>query len=878
MPVKEVKLLWSILAVAVILVGLFLLRQEISYTGSFIGLTASPEISQEKIWDLTNPAEYAYDAGKINLSGGEAKLIPSVSTTSISTTSTVEAALSSAIEYEDDDGEIESEDRTGKVNSLGQGHVQLKDDQKVLGVTMAIKLTNNDVLSVYLLNGSVGKLYVCTSSVGCSSVEHGELSVSSGEEGWRNLSLSSVSSPKTTFYLDSPGSNPSDKIKIDMVKGYNITTTTTTTTITTYPSSATLETADLQPTDLKRWGSLVKTETLNGQQIDYAYSTNSGSSWSALPADNDFSAVAATKLRLKATLSSDGSTTPILKSMKLNYTTQQPCTESWAAQYDPCLSTNTQLKWYIDQNDCGTTASLPVDNNTFVSCDFCTPSWKQLNTSCSSTDIFLSWFNDSNNCFAQTGVEADLVNRPTNLTWSCDYCAPLWTPQNTTCRPGDSFTTRYFDVQDCYAKTGLNADLATKPENFSQDCDYCATHDCQGSFQTFLNSSHALNATAWFIDAREKTSAWLEITSPNSEGTVTIIEYNKSRVNSTPPALDLKKQVEINSSVANLTAVKIILYYTDEELQQAGVDENTLKIHYYNESSGQWQELPSTVNATGNYLYAVVNHLSLYGLFGDGIQPGSGSASSSSASGDSGGGGGGGSSGSSLTTSTEVPARQEQAKETKEIGQPVLERPAATLVSAEEVTVEQPCHYVVEVTLPDRISFVENKRYEGEIENKGDCTLSQLELALSPQFQPVFDLSTTSLEAVKPGDKHSFTLIRKQSRREKMFSVITTLATAEEVGTEEIAGLLLLNSKTEDQTVYTRELPLRVEIPVPLRITSPPVIKMGIAIVLFILVLAAVHWDKEERGRWRRKDKTPVKNQADAEKVFNLPPFSLMKR
>ena len=911
MSTKEVRLLWAVLVVAVILVAIFILRQESSYTGSLVGIVgimASPEVSREKIWDFALPADYAYDTSKINLSGGEAKLIPSVSTQTTSTTTTVEITLSSATVYEEDDGEIESEDGTSKVTSLGQGNVQLKDGKKVLGVTFPQNLKNSDVFSVYLLNGSVGKLYVCASSAGCTSAEHGELSLNSGEEGWRNITVSSLNSPKTTFYLDSPALNPSDKMKVDMLKGYNITVSEETTTTTTYPASAALETADLQPTDLKRWNIFTKTETLNGQQIDYAYSANSGSSWSAMPLNGDsgntgdLSVVTATKLRVQATLNSNGSATPILKSMKLNYTTQQPCTENWTTAYGACLISNLQLKWYLDQNDCGTKTSLPADNGTFVSCDYCTPSWTALNGSCSTGDAFTVSYFDLNGCYTKTGLAEDLQGRPANLSWSCDFCTPTWTPQNTSCTPGDAFTTWHADPQNCYAQTGLASDLATKPANLSQACNYCNTHDCRGSFETFLNSSQvlnsstALNFTTWLIDAREKTKAKLEITVPNStgeaEGKVTIIEYNQSRVNSTPRTsgtqaiIDLKKQVEINSSIANVTAVKIILYYTDEELQQAGIDENTIKIHYYNDSyynessgkNGQWQELPSIVNATENYVYAVVEHLSLYGLFGQGIPEEGGQQESSSASSSSSGGGGGSGGGSSgggavgssepVATLGEVPVPAGQAKE---VVQPVLEAPTTALASAEEATVEQPCNYVVEVTLPDQVSFLENNAYESEIENKGDCVISRLELQLSPELQPVLELPIAALEAVKPGDKHSFTLIRKQSRREKMFSVITTLATVEEIGTEEVTGLLLLSSQAEDKTVYARELPLRVEVPAPLKITSLPVIKMGIAIVLFLLVLAAVHWDKEERQRLSRwKGEGPWKEKRTGRKNMGV--------
>ncbi|MEM0372769.1 MAG: hypothetical protein QXO69_02965, partial [archaeon] len=59
------------------------------------------------------------------------------------------------------------------------------------------------------------------------------------------------------------------------------------------------------------------------------------------------------------------------------------------------------------------------------------------------------------------------------------------------------------------------------------------------------------------------------------------------------------------------------LYYTDKALEAAGLTESTLKIQYYNGTSGTWVTEPDQgVNETGNYVWANLTHFSIFGLFG----------------------------------------------------------------------------------------------------------------------------------------------------------------------------------------------------------------------------------------------------------------------
>jgi hypothetical protein len=69
--------------------------------------------------------------------------------------------------------------------------------------------------------------------------------------------------------------------------------------------------------------------------------------------------------------------------ISINYTC---CTPDWQAYYGICQINDTQLKYYLDSNSCGTTDGLPVDNGTETYCDYCTEDLqKHYNDECNLT-------------------------------------------------------------------------------------------------------------------------------------------------------------------------------------------------------------------------------------------------------------------------------------------------------------------------------------------------------------------------------------------------------------------------------------------------------------------------------------------------------------
>jgi len=90
------------------------------------------------------------------------------------------------------------------------------------------------------------------------------------------------------------------------------------------------------------------------------------------------------------------------------------CYEGWFPQYATCLVNNTQIKYYVDLELCGTTEYLPYDNDTYVACDYCQPDLEFIENQCiwNGTSYFTTTYWDDNNyysCCAVTSETEDCV-------------------------------------------------------------------------------------------------------------------------------------------------------------------------------------------------------------------------------------------------------------------------------------------------------------------------------------------------------------------------------------------------------------------------------------------------------------------------------------
>ena len=664
-------------------------------------------------------------------------------------------------------------EQISKIEAIDNKKIQIYKNN-LFNVIFDSKISNGDVISLYLKSGSESDIYLCDYGEFCPS-GYGSVNFN-GNEGWYNLTITNLDEPKDSFNI-----NSSKNIKLDYIKAVHIDITTHSSENISYPESASIETNDIDINGLSSFLNFYKNDLLDNQNIVYYYSTDSGNNWHNIPDDGDLSSIDTTnqKIRIKADFSSDGSATPTIYDFSVKYETQI-CNEDWNLTYGECFSSNTKLKYYIDKNECGTTNDLPTGNGTYESCVYippCNEDWNATYGVCLPNSTKLKYYLDKNDCGTITNLPAD------NGTYeTCDYTAPCnenWNTTYGTCLNNNTRLKYYIDKNECGTINDLPIDNGTY-----EVCNYCSPDwscisygECQlnnfkkctavednnlcynltnlisdayfGDYNEF-NLSCVYNKTGTgfsnlsisavaneklIINKTNSIDTILELNASNDieNNFVSITKYSENKKNTSPSLSALNKylDIEANDSLKNsINSVKIKIYYTDEEINNANLDENTLKIYYFNEINNQWQVLNSTVNTTENYIEVTIDHLSTFGIFGEEIAGEISGTSESSSSGGSSGGGGGGSTRRIPKTAAKpvetetLPEKEETVKE-KEVEMPK--------------EAKEECDYKISVSLPEYVSFVESNHIKGVVNNIGNCKIENLNIEVSAELK---DIST----------------------------------------------------------------------------------------------------------------------------------------
>ncbi len=875
---------WYTLLGAILIIIVLFLKVQQTPTGFFV----YDEVSNSKTWDFST-AEYIYDAALLNLSGNEAKLKSTTTTTTTTVTTISEAALRAARIYEKE--EQEYEDELEKIQSIANGHVELKDNEETLELTFNASVTNGDILSLYIISGStnLGRVFLCSTITGCSSGAYGSLTLSSeGGNRWYNITVSSLPSSTSLLFIDS-----SDKVKIDMAKAYISATTTQTNTTITYPSSGTVETADLQPLNWKQWGSFSKTEQLNEGTITYAYSNDSGSTWTTMPANLNLSFVMADKIRIKATLTSSGSSTPSIAKMMVEYITQQHCTESWSCSGwtpgtcpangtqtrtctdanicgtntnkpaettscsyictgdwscsawspSPCPKNGTQARSCTDANTCGTTTNRPSLNQSCTYVPPCVENWTAAYGNCLSTDTRLKYYIDISNCGTTAKIPAD-----NGTSTTCDFCVPTVINQNGTCRHDNRFISSFRDGNACYEQTGLASDVLLLPGNTSYNCRYCAENGCVDSTEVSLNETYRINSSSWIIDAMLSVKTKLEVTgAAGIEPRLSQVWYNVSGKEIEATGIAVGRFIALNMTDGTLNRANFIMYYLDEELSSRNVAEDSLAVYQFADET--WAALTTTINQTGNYASATINRTGFYGLYGQnqssnatndatnessggsiGDSPGSpGPSGGGSSSGGSSDGGGGG--GSSRRVSTVEQPAPSTAETTEQILPVRAENTRAATENARTSFASTSCDPVITVSLPKGLSLIKEP-YQGQLENAGDCAIGNIQLQLSPELTPFAQIQPNTFEQVERGEHREFTII-PLNKRVGWYSTVTGLATTPFTQQKTISGAVVIAVVGPEPE--TEELGLIMEVEVLKEAAELRTILVGTALTVILL-------------------------------------------
>jgi len=122
------------------------------------------------------------------------------------------------------------------------------------------------------------------------------------------------------------------------------------------------------------------------------------------------------------------------------------------------------------------------------------------------------------------------------------------------------------------------------------------------------------------IDATETLGVAINVTGVSD--TVAIVVSNVTEPEGVKPPPGMWKllgnyvQITVSNETVAVNAT-IRIHYTDAQVAEAGLDESTLTIHYWNATLGEWVAVePSYVNTEENYVWANINHFSIFTLMG----------------------------------------------------------------------------------------------------------------------------------------------------------------------------------------------------------------------------------------------------------------------
>ena len=611
---------------------------------------------------------------------------------------------------------------------------------------------------------------------------------------------------------------------------------------TSYPSNASVETLELLNNSILSFDSFLKSDLLNGQDILYYYSLDSGASWALVPDSNSLVSLNSSgkKIMAKAVLLSNGSNTPIIYSFGIYYKAAA-CVENWSVNYGECLQNDKKLLYYLDKNECGTTSKLPPDNSTYLLCDYCAPKCGYGLSAPKLSGLSIS---------KRFGNIGDIINLTINVSGESSILSLnlFVSGQEHNALMNTTF----------YSSNGSSYEFSIDTKNLTQGIYFLSIEieDSNKSIAKYSNlealallpsaKAMVLNNSINFAKEQKtrinfsQSKAMLEfiISEDIQNSTVLVAESANNTKSTLPNASALGRYLDIvldNAARQNLTSFSIKMYYTDEEVVNARLDENSLSIYYFNDTSMLWQELNTTVNTTEKSLTVTVGHASTYGVFGSQQSTqASPSADASSASGSAGPSPGGG-------TTTII--RQEETPKVK-IEEKNTQKTAIAEAPNTQASMEKPpeCRHNPVLKFSENVSFVENEFVVGIVENNGDCKISKIDLEVSENIRKYLDI-VYSVDNLDKNRSLTFIVsIKNFTDRKKSFiegfSIKTTTKSIKSIG-----GELLFSGLASDGTQVARKMKLNADIGVVENVSYNRLIglwALGAAAILASIMFIAI--------------------------------------
>ncbi|MDH5753701.1 MAG: hypothetical protein OEY95_00610 [Candidatus Bathyarchaeota archaeon] len=144
----------------------------------------------------------------------------------------------------------------------------------------------------------------------------------------------------------------------------------------------------------------------------------------------------------------------------------------------------------------------------------------------------------------------------------------------------------------------------------------------EGYVETIYNPESVTQDNPFMIHAEETARCVLTLTDVSKFATICIKNITAPADFSLPPETYkvLGSYIQITAEPEDVTVnATIRIYYTPEQLSELGLDENSLKIFYWNEAANNWEAIDTQINTTEHYVWATVSHLSIWALMGQSL-------------------------------------------------------------------------------------------------------------------------------------------------------------------------------------------------------------------------------------------------------------------
>ncbi len=634
--------------------------------------------------------------------------------------------------------------------------------------------------------GSEIKLYITDGEdskiTACSfpscSISYGSVNYQKSQKGFYNITLNTDPS---TNKIVLKSENPVD---VDYIKTSLTEKWTEITYNTVYPSAASVETKELSIPNLAFWESIKYSKKDNNQSAKLFYSTEN--SWLEVPEGNLSSVpVTSKKIKFKIEFTTDTKSTPEISDIKLTYFVKLPSYEEQSI--------------IQESSEKGS-----IVNITFNA------------TNPSLIDTIYAQIQDS------LGKVVGKIKL--NYTGEENLFKAQWNTSNLN--------------EGVYS---VNLELKSNYTELKSVKDFIALiSDVKAYF-----SSKPVNTGEFFgINAREKASTDLEIKAPSANTTINIIQYSKNIKETYPKEKEVKKYIEIvpEENITNLESVKIKMYYTNQELSAANIEEKTLAIHYYNDVLSLWEKLNSTVNITGKYVEAMTPHFSTYGLFGD-ENPITQSTQSSSGS------SGGGYSSSSSPSNSEPPTKSKTESTKITIEQT---SPQQTTTQSKPIQLEKKCNYDISL----EIGNTTQKERTGLIHNTGNCDIERIALTATDDIKAFVSIEPETVSNLAPGKQKHFKISVSDYKTTIFLNPLQglTIASSTDQSKSTIKGKVIIKGIGQQlELPINKEIEVLVEVPQKSSSTPLfPIISILTAIAS-LLFLAKIIQRDSTKTRTRKK-------------------------